>query len=47
MFRRQEDLFEFLTRTLPSIPGIVRSETWHLLKAMKRNYDWLNVRESE
>ena len=47
MFRRQDDLLEFLTKTLASIPGIVRSETWHLLKVMKRNYDWLNVRESE
>ncbi len=47
MFREQEELLEFLTKTLPSIPGIVRSETWHLLKVIKRNYDWLNVRESE
>lgn len=47
MFRQQDDLLEFLTKTLPSIPGVVRSETWHLLKVMKRNYDWLNVKESE
>ncbi len=47
MFREQDELLEFVTKTLPSIPGIVRSETWHQLKVIKRNYDWLNVRESE
>jgi Lrp/AsnC family transcriptional regulator, regulator for asnA, asnC and gidA len=41
MFRDQDELLEFLTRTLPGIPGIVRSETWHSLKVVKRNYDWL------
>lgn len=47
MFREQDELLEFLTKTVPGIPGIVRSETWHQLKVIKRNYDWLNVRESE
>ncbi len=43
MFRHQDELLEFVTKTLPAIPGIVRTETWHLLKVTKRNYDWLNM----
>jgi hypothetical protein len=46
MFPQQGGPLEFVTRSLPIIPGIVRWETWHLLRVMKRNYDWLNVRES-
>ncbi len=46
MFRNQDELMEFLTKTLPGVPGIVRSETWHLLNVMKRNYDWLTVKEN-
>ncbi len=47
MFRTQDEVLDFLTKTLPAIPGIVRYETWHVLKVIKRNYDWLNVREPE
>lgn len=43
MFRQQDDLLEFLTRTLPAVPGIARVDTWHLLRVLKRNYDWLQV----
>ncbi len=47
MFQEHNQLLEFLTKTLPGIPGIVRSETWHLLKVVKRNYDWLNVEDRD
>lgn len=47
MFRTQDEVLDFLTKTLPGIPGIVRYETWHVLKVIKRNYDWLNVRAPE
>jgi Lrp/AsnC family transcriptional regulator for asnA, asnC and gidA len=47
MFRTQDEVLDFLTKTLPGIAGIVRCETWHVLKVIKRNYDWLNVREPD
>jgi Lrp/AsnC family transcriptional regulator for asnA, asnC and gidA len=47
MFRTQDEVLDFLTKTLPAIPGITRYETWHVLKVIKRNYDWLTVRKAE
>jgi Lrp/AsnC family transcriptional regulator for asnA, asnC and gidA len=47
MFRTQDEVLDFLTKTLPAIPGITRYETWHVLKVIKRNYDWLTVRKPE
>lgn len=47
MFRTPDEVLDFLMKKLPEIPGIVRYETWHVLKVIKRNYDWLIVREAE
>ena len=43
MFRHQDELLDFLTKTLPAVEGLTRTETWHVLKVVKRNYDILSV----
>ena len=40
LFRDDEALFHFLQRELPSIGGIVSTETSHVLRTGKINYDW-------
>lgn len=40
LFRDDEALFEFLHRELPSLGGIVSTETYHVLRTEKINYDW-------
>lgn len=40
LFESDDQLFEFLTTTLSRIPGILHSETYHVLKTLKINYDW-------
>jgi Lrp/AsnC family transcriptional regulator for asnA, asnC and gidA len=40
LFRDDEALFTFLERQLPALGGIVSTETYHVLRAEKINYDW-------
>lgn len=40
LFRDDEVLFEFLQKQLPSLGGIVNTETYHVLRTEKINYDW-------
>jgi Lrp/AsnC family transcriptional regulator, regulator for asnA, asnC and gidA len=40
LFESDEQLFEFLTETLGKIPGVLQSETYHVLQTVKINYDW-------
>jgi Lrp/AsnC family transcriptional regulator, regulator for asnA, asnC and gidA len=40
LFESDEQLFEFLTKTLGTIPGVLQSETYHVLQTVKINYDW-------
>ncbi len=40
LFESDEQLFEFLTATLSKIPGVLQSETYHVLQTVKINYDW-------
>jgi Lrp/AsnC family transcriptional regulator for asnA, asnC and gidA len=40
LFESDEELFHFLTRKLSGSLGITRSETYHVLRADKINYDW-------
>ena len=39
-FRSREELLEFVTATLGKIPGILRVETFEMLKWIKATYDW-------
>lgn len=41
LFRKQNELHEFLTRTLATINGITSVQTWHILRVEKRNFDWM------
>ncbi|MCL6649032.1 MAG: Lrp/AsnC family transcriptional regulator [Chloroflexi bacterium] len=38
-FRNSEELFEFLTERLATIPNITRVETFQILRAVRRDYD--------
>lgn len=40
LFRDDEALFEFLNRQLPAVGSIVSTETYHVLRTGKINYDW-------
>lgn len=40
LFRDDEVLFEFLNRQLPAVGSIVSTETYHVLRTGKINYDW-------
>lgn len=40
LFRDDEALFDFLQKELPSLGGIVSTETSHVLRTEKINYDW-------
>jgi Lrp/AsnC family transcriptional regulator for asnA, asnC and gidA len=40
LFRDDEALFAFLHRTVPGIGGVVSTETYHVLRTGKINYDW-------
>lgn len=40
LFESDEDLLEFVTHKLSRSVGIVRSETYHVLRTVKINYDW-------
>lgn len=40
LFETDDELFEFLTKKLSRRIGIVRSETYHVLRTVKINYDW-------
>lgn len=40
LFRDDEALFNFIERELPSIGGVVSTETSHVLRTGKINYDW-------
>lgn len=40
LFRDDEALFAFLHRTLPGVGGVVSTETYHVLRTGKINYDW-------
>lgn len=39
-FRDAEELYQFVTERLNTTPGIWRTETSHVLKVGKRNFDW-------
>lgn len=40
LFESDEELFNFLTRKLSGSLGITQSETYHVLRTDKINYDW-------
>jgi len=40
LFRDDEELFHFLEQEMPSIDGVVSTETSHVLRTGKINYDW-------
>jgi Lrp/AsnC family transcriptional regulator for asnA, asnC and gidA len=40
LFETDDELFEFLTRKLSRRIGIVRSETYRVIRTVKINYDW-------
>ena len=40
IFRDNEGLFEFLDERLPALGPIVSTETYHVLRTGKINYDW-------
>jgi Lrp/AsnC family transcriptional regulator for asnA, asnC and gidA len=40
LFESDELLFEFLTEALAKVPGVLQSETYHVLQTVKINYDW-------
>lgn len=40
LFRDNEALFEFLDERLPALGSIVSTETYHVLRTGKINYDW-------
>jgi hypothetical protein len=40
LFRDNEALFEFLDGHLPELGPIVSTETYHVLRTGKINYDW-------
>jgi Lrp/AsnC family transcriptional regulator for asnA, asnC and gidA len=40
LFRDDEALFDFLAQQLPAIGSIVSTETYHVLRTGKINYDW-------
>jgi Lrp/AsnC family transcriptional regulator for asnA, asnC and gidA len=40
LFESDELLFEFLTEKLAKVPGVLQSETYHVLQTVKINYDW-------
>lgn len=40
LFRGEDALFEFLDRHLPDLGPIVSTETYHVLRTGKINYDW-------
>ena len=39
-FRSREELLEFITATVGGIPGVIRAETFEMLKWIKAAYDW-------
>jgi DNA-binding Lrp family transcriptional regulator len=39
-FRSREELLEFITSTIGGIPGVIRAETFEMLKWVKATYDW-------
>jgi Lrp/AsnC family transcriptional regulator, regulator for asnA, asnC and gidA len=40
LFESDDQLFEFLHGTLAKVPGVLESETYHVLHTVKINYDW-------
>lgn len=40
LFRDDEALFEFLEKQMPTLGPIQRTETYHVLRTGKINYDW-------
>jgi Lrp/AsnC family transcriptional regulator for asnA, asnC and gidA len=40
LFHSDEELLEFLTRKLTRAIGVRRTETYHVLRILKLNYDW-------
>jgi Lrp/AsnC family transcriptional regulator, regulator for asnA, asnC and gidA len=41
VFRNDRELFHFLTEEIAQVPGIVRTETSHILRTLKRVHDWV------
>jgi DNA-binding Lrp family transcriptional regulator len=39
-FRSREELLEFISATIGGIPGVIRAETFEMLKWIKATYDW-------
>jgi Lrp/AsnC family transcriptional regulator for asnA, asnC and gidA len=40
LFESDDQLVEFLHGTLSKVPGVLQSETYHVLHTVKINYDW-------
>jgi Lrp/AsnC family transcriptional regulator, regulator for asnA, asnC and gidA len=45
VFRNDKELFEFLTEELAQVPGIVRTQTSHVIRTLKRVHDWVLFEE--
>ncbi len=41
LFKSNEDLLQFVTTKLGRIPGVRSTQTSHVLKVLKRTYDWV------
>ncbi len=44
-FRSDEELLQFLTRQVATIPGVRNTYTYHILKHIKTGYEWALPRE--
>ena len=41
LFRSNDELLQFVTTKLGRIPGVRSAQTSHVLKVLKRTYDWV------
>lgn len=41
VFRNNGELFDFLTGELSRVPGIMRTQTSHVIRTLKRVHDWV------
>lgn len=40
-FKSQEDIYRFITEKLAPIPGVRKADTAHVLRVVKRAFDWV------
>ena len=41
LFRSNEELLQFVTEKLGTLPGVKSTQTSHVLKVLKRTFDWV------